>query len=157
QPGPLTLEVKQYGSRVVDHVEVRSYAESARIDSFVIHAGDTTGLLRGTRLDQVGTLAIDGIPFSPGDLSRSNNADELKMAVSSAESATKLHAAQNAQAQVTLNDGRVLTVQADIKPPRPQVALLGKTVESIAGSLTETDARIELNSPDEMSQQQVLR
>jgi hypothetical protein len=34
--------------------------------------------------------------------------------------------------------------------------LLGKTVDAAENSPSETDARIELNSPDEMSQQQVL-
>ena len=58
---------------------------------------------------------------------------------------------------MTLKDGRTLTVKAAIEPLRPQVALLGKTVEPAGGSLSETDAHIELSSPDEMSQQQVLR
>ena len=157
QPGPLTLEVKQYRSGAVDHVRVRSYAESARLDSFSIHSGDTTGTLRGTRLDEVAALTVKGLPFSPGDLSRSNNADELKMAAGAADSVTKLQPAQNAQAQVTLKDGRTLTVRAAVEPPRPQVALLGKTVEPASDLLSETDPHIQLNSADEMSQQQVLR
>ncbi len=156
EPGPLTINVKQYGSATVDHVSVRSYAESASLDSFAIHAGDTTGLLRGTRLDEVAALTINGVHFSPGDLSRSNNEDELKMPRGSADDATKLQPAQDAKAQVTLKDGRTLTVKAVVEQPRPQVALLGKTVESAANSVSGTDVHIELNSPDEMSQQQVL-
>jgi hypothetical protein len=155
-PGPLTLEVKQYGSGAVDHVAVRSYAESARLDSFTVHAGDSTGILRGNRLDEVATLAVNGVRFTPGDLSRSNLEDELKMASGPADAA-KLQPAQETNAQVTLKDGRTLTIKAAVEPPRPQVALLGKTVESAESSLLETEAHIDLNSPDEMSQQQVLR
>ncbi len=156
EPGPLTLQVKRYGSAAVDHVAVRSYAESARLDSFNIHAGDTTGILRGTRLDEVAALAINGVRFNPGDLSRSNLEDELKMASVPAD-ATKLQPEQDTKAQVTLKDGRVLSVKAAIALPRPEVALLGKTVEPAGSSVSDTEAHIELNSPDEMSQQQVLR
>jgi hypothetical protein len=157
QPGPLTLQVKQYGSTAVDHVQVRSYAESARLDLFSIHSGDRTGTLRGTRLDEVATLVIDGVRFNPGELSRTSDADNLAMATVSADATSKLQPVPNAQAQVTLKDGRALPVKAVIEPPRPQVALLGKTVEPAGTSLSETEAHIELNSPDEMSQQQVLR
>jgi len=157
QPGPLTLQVKKYGSGPPDQLAVQSYAESARLDSFSIHAGDTTGTLRGARLDEVAALAINGVRFSPGDLSRSNNQDELRMALGPEDSAANLQPAQANDAQVMLKDGRTLTVKAAIKPPRPQVTLLGKTVEPAADSLTATEARIELGSPDEMSQQQVLR
>ena len=148
EPGPLTLEVKKYGSGAVDHVAVRSYAESARLDSFAIHAGDTTGILRGTRLDEVAALTINGVRFNPGDLSRSNLEDELKMALAhGGENATKLQPAQDTKAEVTLKDGRVLTVNAAIDPPRPQVALLGKTVEPAGNSVSNAEAHIELNSP----------
>ena len=156
EPGPLTIDVKQYGSSSVDHVAVRSYAESARLDSFAIHAGDTAGVLRGTRLDEVAALTINGVRFTPGDLSRSNLEDELKMAGTPAYDAMKLQPSQDTKAQVTLKDGRTLTVKAAIEQPRPQVALLGKTVEPAANSASGTDAHIELNSPDEMSQQQAL-
>lgn len=155
-PGPLTLAVKQFGSGALDHVSVRSYAESARLDSFSIHAGDTTGVLRGTRLDEVAALAINGVRFNPGDLSRSNLEDELKMTSNSSD-AVKLQSAKNTEAQVTLKDGRTLTVSSAIQPPRPQVALLGKTVEPGENTLLEANAHIELSSPDEMSQEQVLR
>ncbi len=157
EPGTLTLEVRQYGSGKIDRVTVRSYAESARLDSFSIHAGDTAGVLRGTRLDEVAALSIKGVHFNPGDLSRSNHEDELKMAASSGATVAELDSPEDTNAQVTLKDGRTLTVSASIRPSRPQVTLLGKTVEHAGGELLETEGHIDLNSPDEMSQQQVLR
>jgi len=157
QPGPLTLHVKKYGSTQPDQVAVQSYAESARLDSFAIHAGDANGTLYGTRLDEVATLALNGVRFSPGDLSRSNHQDELKMTPGPADTAAKLEPAPVATAQVTLKDGRALAVKATVEQPRPQVALVGKTVEAGADSPSETDTHIELGSPDAMSQQQVLR
>ncbi len=157
EPGPLTMQVKRYGSSQADEVTVQSYAESARLDSFTLHAGDATGTLRGTRLDQVAALAINGVTFRPGELSRSNGEDELKMALGPADAAATLQPAPDAEAQVTLKDGRALTVKAAIAPPRPHVALLNKTLEPAGSAFTEGETHIELGSPDAMSPQQVLR
>ena len=87
KPGPLTLQVKKYGSAQPDQVAVQSYAESAHLDSFTIHAGDSHRHAARTRLDEVAALAINGVAFAPEDLSRSNQQDELKMAAGSANEA----------------------------------------------------------------------
>lgn len=154
-PGPLQLQVKQYGAKQSDIVSLKSYSEAARLDVFDVHAGDSAGTLRGTRLDEVAALELNGIHFAPGDLSRSNQQDELKMSASSAGSAQKLTPAPQATAKVTLKDGRTLDVKASIEPPRPEVVLLGKT--PVSASPTESDDNIQLSGPDEMAQDQVLR
>jgi hypothetical protein len=156
-PGPLKMEVKKYGAAQPDLVTLQSYAESARLDSFSIHAGDATGTLRGTRLDEVAALELNGLRFNPGDLSRNDSQDELKMAAGSADAVAKLQPARDSTAQVTLKDGRALTVKTAIGSPRPEVALLGKTVEPAASSAPSDETHIQLGSPDEMSQDQVLR
>ncbi len=155
-PGPLRMDVKQYGVADPDVVALQSYTESARLDSFSIHAGDATGMLRGTRLDEVAALELNGLRFSPGELARSNQQDELKMA-GSPDAAAKLQPGQDLSAKVTLKDGRDLTVKAAVEPPRPQVALLGKTVEPATNPQSDEDTRIQLGSPEEMAQDQVLR
>ena len=154
-PGPLQLHVKKYGAKQPDIVTLQSYSEAARLDSFEVHAGDTAGTLSGTRLDQVAALDLDGIHFTPGDLSRSNQQDELKMLAGPAGAVQTLTPAPQSTAKVTLKDGRSLPVKASIEPPRPQVALLSKTPAS--ASPTESDDKIQLTGADEMAQDQVLR
>ncbi len=155
-PGPLQLHVTLYGGKQSDVVELQTYSEAARLDAFHIHAGDSTGTLSGTRLDEVETLDLLGIHFTPGSLSRDNQQDDLKMSASSAEAAQKLAPAPPATANVTLKDGRTLSVKASIEPPRPEVVLLGKTSAS-ALSIDSDDNNIQLSDPNEMAQDQVLR
>ena len=148
-PGPLQLQVKQYGAKQSDIVSLKSYSEAARLDVFDVHAGDSAGTLRGTRLDEVAALELNGIHFAPGDLSRSNQQDELKMSASSAGSAQKLTPAPQATAKVTLKRRpALLDVKASIEPPRPEVVLLGKT--PVSASPTESDDNIQLSGPDEI-------
>jgi hypothetical protein len=73
------------------------------------------------------------------------------------DATAKLQPSQDSPAQVTLKDGRTLTIKPIIESPRPDVALLRKTVEAAAGGEPAEEARIQLGSPDEMSQDQILR
>lgn len=58
--GSLTMVIKKFGLRDADEIPLHTYAEAGCLDSFTVHAGDTDGLLRGTRLDQVGDLELAG-------------------------------------------------------------------------------------------------
>jgi hypothetical protein len=152
-PGPLAMRVKKYGGGEPDTVPLHSYAEAARLGEFSMHAGDSSGTLSGTRLDQVATLDLKGVRFSPGELARANQQDVLRMKAASPESAGQLAVSPNAGARVTLKDGRVLDVSANIAAPRPVVALLGKSVSPASGSAP----MIQLNSPGDMPQDAVLQ
>jgi hypothetical protein len=66
--GWVTMLVKKFGLHEVDEVPLHTYAEAGRLDSFGIHAGDDYGILKGTRLDQVASLDLDGLRFAPGAL-----------------------------------------------------------------------------------------
>ncbi len=154
-PGPLQIHIKKYGATQPDVVTLQSYSEAATLDSFEVHAGDTAGTLSGTRLDEVAGLQLNGMHFKPGDLSRSNQQDELKMVAGSAAALQTLTPAPQSTANVTLKDGRSLSVKASIEPPRPQVALLSKTHASV--SPTESGDKIQLAGSAEMAQDQVLR
>src|ERR1700758_3263490 len=63
--GWVTMKVKKFGAPEVDRNALHSYAEAGRLDSFGIHAGDADGILKGTRLDQVETLDVNGLRFTP--------------------------------------------------------------------------------------------
>jgi len=154
KPGPLTIEISRYGAAHPDSVTLQSYAESARLDSFTMHAGDNTGVLTGTRLDEVAALELSGTRFSPGELSRSNQRDQLTM---KAASAPNLPASQDLTAQITLKDSRSFQVKATVEAPRPQVTLLGKTADTGDAAQQANESRIQLDNSNEMAQDQVLR
>ena len=79
QPGAMTLLVAQYGLGQPQPIAVRGFAEAARFDGFDIHAGDVQGTLKGSRLDEVASLAIKNVVFLPGELSSRQGSDELPM------------------------------------------------------------------------------
>jgi hypothetical protein len=126
--GPLTLLVKEYGRGDLEKIALHTYSEAARLDHFVINAGDTQGLLKGTRLDQVASLELSGMHFAPAGLARADQKDELKLTASDGKAAAVLGLG-NSMARVTLKDERVLQVQADVAPPRPRVTLIAKNID----------------------------
>jgi hypothetical protein len=147
--GTLKLLLKKYGLREPDELSLHTYSEAARLDAFSIHAGDANGLLKGTRLDEVKALELNGITFTPGDLSRANQQDELKLTTKEAVVSTKLQAGAPITAEVTLKDGRTLDLSTAVKAPRPKLNLLSRSVQ-----LQENDPApvLRLGSPDELPQ-----
>jgi hypothetical protein len=143
-PGELTLRVKQFGRSDAQSLALHAFAQAGHIESFTLHAGDTQGILRGSRLDEVRGLTVAGVQFAPGTLSSRDGHDELTML---AQSGTDTHALKPGAAQVTLADARVFDVTVAIDSPRPSAALISKTV-SLPGS-TEAN-RIQLSNDSEL-------
>ena len=147
QPGAMTLLVAQYGLAQPQPLSVQSFAEAGRYDGFEIHAGDTTGTLTGSRLDEVASLTLGSFVFTPGELSRLTGGDELPMTAKDAEGAAGLKPEHAVAAKVTLKDGRVLDLSIVVDAPRPRVALIGKSVQlSPSGS----GSNIRLAAQDEL-------
>lgn len=134
QPGAMTLLIGQYGQREPHPIPIQVFSNASRLDSFSVHAGDTRGLLKGTRLDEVTRLAIGGVTFVPGELATRGAVDELVMTVQDADAAAALKPDAGIAARVTLKDGRVAKVTATIDAPRPAVSLIGKSVRPSASS-----------------------
>lgn len=149
--GSLTMLVKKFGLREADEVPLHTYAEAARLDSFTIHAGDIDGVLRGTRLDEVSKLELNGVTFTPQNLSRANQHDELKVATQDAATAANLKADATFTAHISLKDGRTLDLSTAIATPRPKLSLLSKSVQ---GENSDPDSApvIQLGNPDELPQ-----
>lgn len=147
--GSLTMQIKKYGLRDADEIPLHTYAEAGRLDSFSIHAGDLDGVLRGTRLDQVQSLEIEGLRFAPDALSRANQQDELKVTTQDAAAGTKLHAADSISVRVTLKDGRALDLKTEVASPRPRLAMISKSVQADNAS---TLPLVHLGSADELPQ-----
>jgi hypothetical protein len=147
--GTLKLLLKKFGLHDPDELSLHTYAEAARLDAFTIHAGDANGLLKGTRLDEVKALELNGITFTPANLSRANQQDELRLTTKEPAVSTKLQAGAPITAQVTLKDGRTLDLSTAVEAPRPKLNLLSRSVQ-----LQENDPVpvLRLGSPDELPQ-----
>jgi len=165
EPGSLTLLVSQYGSAEPKTLELHTYPEAGRFESFLLHQGETQGVLKGSRLGDVATLTLKGIEFVPSQSASITDADSLRMDVktSSAESSaanenaievasapvTNLTQGEQAKAVVKLRDGRRYPVSVTITAPRPSVQMVGKSVRL---SDRKPDNNIELASDNQLPQ-----
>ena len=70
KPGPVTVDVYQFGLEKPDRIALTAYAEAASLDRLTLSAGDSEALLRGTRLDEVGKIEVEGITLTPAGLTR---------------------------------------------------------------------------------------
>lgn len=147
--GEMLMLVKKFGLTAPDEVLLHSYSEAGRLDAFLIHAGDSDGVLKGTRLDEVASLEISGLHFSPGNLSRANQEDELKVVTTDKEVATKLQAASPITVHVLLKDGRTLDLKTAVDAPRPRLSLLSKSVQL---DDSDTPPVVRLGNQDELPQ-----
>jgi hypothetical protein len=148
EAGPMTLEVKQYGLKDPDIVQLQVFAKPSHVAGFALHIGDDFGVLKGTRLDEVTGATFAGVDFKPGGLTTASGEDELKLAADPAALA-KLKPGQSGVVRVAFADGRTAKLKAAVAGPRPKTALIGKSVElSRAGGTLS----VQLRSPDELPQ-----
>jgi hypothetical protein len=144
--GPVTLLVKQFGLADADKVPLQAYSEVGHLEEFRLNAGDSVGILKGTRLDEVAGLDIKGVHFVPGELSRAGGRDELQLTCPEA-SANIFRAGEMLNSQVLIKDGRVQGLKSFIDLPRPKITLLSKSIEPGQGA-----GVIHLGSEDELPQ-----
>jgi hypothetical protein len=144
-PGPVNLEIKQFGLDKPDTLALNAYAEAASLDRLTLNAGDTAAVLSGTRLDEVQKAELEGITLTPSGLTRVQDLDQLTM--NADQSTANLDASKRCIATVQLRDGRQLKVPVSLDPPRPQVTLLSKGVQDEASA---TPSPIHLSSPDDV-------
>jgi hypothetical protein len=170
EPGSLTLFVSQYGVMEPHPLELRAYPEAGRFENFAIHAGESHGILKGSRLGDVASLALKGLEFVPTPSDASVESDALRMAVKPAavvgiseataastgstatdasSTTTSLQQGDTAKARITLRDGRTYTVNVSVAPPRPSVELVGKSVQLSARS---NESNIKLASENQLPQ-----
>ena len=146
--GWVTMEIKKFGLHDVDQIPLHTYAEAGRLDSFGIHAGDATGLLKGTRLDQVESLEVNGLRFTPDVLTRANQQDELTLKTADPAAKTHLHGGDTLVVRATLKDGRALELKGKVEAQRPAVTVLSKSIQ-----LDQSSAfAVRLGSQDELPQ-----
>ena len=59
-PGDIHLDILQFGSKVPDQLDTKSFSEPAKIEAIRLHSGDTAAELTGTSLPQVKSLRPQG-------------------------------------------------------------------------------------------------
>jgi hypothetical protein len=143
-PGTVTLQIWQFGQQEADSLKVDAYAEAASLERLTLSSGDPDATLKGTRLDEVAKVTLNGITWSPGALSRVEESDLL--ALKSSDSTAGLESGKAYEAKVALRDGRLLKVPVTVGTPRPEAELLSKgTQEDPAAS-----SPVHLGSPDDL-------
>jgi hypothetical protein len=153
KPGALTLIVKQAGLDKAGEIQTHAFSEPGHLESFAIHAGDSNGLLKGSRLDEVASVSVNGIKFEPGKLSSSQGSDELPMNTKDTKGASALTVGLNLKGVATLKDGRTADLQVAVDSARPKVTLIGKNIESGDSGTTNN---IQLADQDEVPQNSKL-
>ena len=123
-PGPVKIEITQFGLEKPDVLKLNAYAEAASLDRLSLSAGDPGAVLTGTRLDEVAKASLNGVTWSPATLGRIQDIDRLAMRTDASTAA--LEPGQHYSAIVELRDGRELKVLTTVNPARPQIALLSK-------------------------------
>ena len=149
KPGALSLLVGQYGAAKPQAVPLQAFAAAGRFDGFTLYAGDTTGLLKGSRLDEIARLSIKGVDFVPKDWSSGKAGEELSMAAADPGAAGALQESKKVDARVTLKDGRTFDLATAVLAPRPRVTLIGKSVQL---SAADAASNIVLTGADELPQ-----
>jgi hypothetical protein len=132
-PGTLHLAVQQYGGLKPDTVSLTDYSEPAKLDALTYHAGDSSAQLAGSRLDQVQKLVLNDHTFTPAPTD-STSASSLRLVLPDDAPKIELRSGERLTAQVSLKDGRTLTLPVTVSPPRPAVTLLSKSVGQSPGT-----------------------
>jgi hypothetical protein len=144
-PGPVSLEIYQFGLEKPDPLPMVAYTEAAALDRLTLSAGDAVALLKGNRLDEVAKVSLGGITWTPATLTRVQEMDQLAMNADSSTAA--LEPGKRAYAGVLLQDGRLLRVPVSVEPRRPQVTLLSKGTQDEASA---PPSPVQLGSPDDL-------
>jgi hypothetical protein len=134
KPGAITLLVAQYGASQPQSVQLPVFSEATHLEHFATHAGDSQGILTGSRLGEVASLTMEGIEFVPETGAANPGSDGLRMVAHDAKAAVSLKQAEAIKASVTLQDGRVIDLSASVDAPRPSVRLIDKSVQLSSSS-----------------------
>ncbi|MDT7815311.1 MAG: hypothetical protein QOJ42_5227, partial [Acidobacteriaceae bacterium] len=114
-----------------------------------VYAGDHLGVLKGTRLDEVASMTIDGAAFSPAaPLTHHGSEDSLLL---KGPDSTSYKQDDKLVAKVTLKDGRVLDLDANVQAARPSVKLMNKSVHADGPASV-----VQLASQDELPEHATL-
>jgi hypothetical protein len=131
-PGPVTINIHQYGLEKPDKLKLVAYSEAASLDQLRLSAGDQEAILTGNRLDEVAKVSLHAIEWTPAKLRRVQDQDQLSMKANS--DTGSLEPGKHYTAKVQLRDGRELKARVTVETQRPQVTLLSKGTQEEAST-----------------------
>ena len=149
KPGALILQVKEFGSKEPDTIRLQTFTQAGHLDSFTLHAGELSGILKGNHLDEVKELVLNGVTFTPSAPPASEGGDGLSMVTVDTKGAGNLKEGDEGTAKITLEDGRILSLATTVASPQPKVTLIGESVQLAASSAANN---LQLADQDEVPQ-----
>jgi hypothetical protein len=144
-PGPVAIDIFEYGMSKPDKLTLMAYSEAASLEKLTLSAGDAEAQLTGNRLDEVAKASLDGVVWTPVDLKRVQDQDQLRMKADNDTAA--LEPDKHYTAKVQLRDGRELKVPVKVERPRPQVTLLSKGTQDEEST---DQSPVHLGSPNDL-------
>ena len=153
KPGTLKLLVKEYGNKEPDIVPLQAFAQACHFDSFILHAGDLSGVLKGSYLEDIKELTVSGVKFKPEPHPSAESLDELSLTTSDTKAANAFKEGESLTAKIVLNDGRVFNLDMTVASPRPKVTLIGLSAQPLASSAANN---LQLADEDEIPQNSQL-
>jgi hypothetical protein len=145
EPGPVTINIHQYGMDKPDKLTLMAYSEAASLERLKLSVGDSEAALTGNRLDEVAKVSLNGIDWMPTELKRVQDQDRLEMKANN--NTAGLEAGKHYTAKVQLRDGRELKVPVIVELPRPEVTLLSKGTQD---EKSADPSPVRLGSPDDL-------
>jgi hypothetical protein len=145
EPGPVTINIHQYGKDKPDKLTLMAYSEAASLERLKLSVGDSEAALTGNRLDEVAKVSLNGIDWMPTELKRVQDQDRLEMKANN--DTAGLEAGKHYTAKVQLRDGRELKVPVTVELPRPEVTLLSKGTQD---EKSADPSPVRLGSPDDL-------
>jgi hypothetical protein len=135
-PGDLHLAIQQYDQPKANEVSARTFSEPAKVNSIELHAGDKTLVLNGTRLGEIDKLTLGDLVFSPApDASYdtqpvdASSPATLHFALPANAPAPPTHVNDHLTANISLRDGRSLSLPVTVSSARPIITLLSKSAD----------------------------
>lgn len=153
-PGPLILQINQFGQQQPAKVSLDAFADPPTPVKFSFHAGDISATLTGKGLEQIASVQVDGLTFTPGDVAASDDAvtvaekgETLPLTLPTGTSTANLKTGSKQTAQIKLKDGRTLSLSFTVGQSRPRITLVGKNIQSQS---TSDSAAVFFSSQDDM-------
>jgi hypothetical protein len=145
EPGPVTINIHQYGMDKPDKLTLMAYSEAASLERMKFSVGDDEAALIGNRLDEVAKVSLNGVDWTPEHLKRIEDQDRLEMKANG--NTEGFEAGKHYTAKVRLRDARELKVPVTVDLPRPQVTLLSKGTQD---EQSADPSPVHLGSPDDL-------
>ncbi len=137
-PGAVRLIVHQYGKQDPEMLSIQAFSKPAEVKGVDYHVGDQSLSLSGSNLSEVKQLQFDSLTFMQpvgadrqGSLLSSTTGGAtppLLLKLTAGSASPRLKAGAQLTGEITLADGRTLSLPFTVQEPRPIVTILSRRV-----------------------------